>query len=60
MDQDLANSDLPPTPDRNRKMQILKQSHLLGSLVFLLLWRPSMMEKEVAGSNSSLSSSYRQ
>ena len=33
-------------------------SHLLGSKGFLLLWRPSMMEKELAGSCSS--SSYRQ
>ena len=38
----------------------LEQIHLFGSLVFLLSWSPSMMEKELVGSNCSLSSSYRQ
>ena len=38
----------------------LCHSHLFGSVLFLLSWTPSMMEKELAGSNSSLSSSYKQ
>ena len=35
-------------------------SYLYGSMVFLLSWRPSMMEKELAGSTSLLSLSKRQ
>ena len=34
--------------------------HLVSSLACLLSWRPSIMEKELAGSSSSFSSSKRQ
>ena len=41
-------------------MIIMCNTHLVGSLTLLLSWRPSIMERELAGSTSSLSSSYRQ
>ena len=60
MDNNSANPYLSPEETNSNGNKQLCHSHLFGSVVFLLSWTPSMMEKELAGSNSSLSSSYRQ
>ena len=58
MNKHLADPDLSPDEEwSNFKSQKVIDSHLFGSTAFLLLCRPSMMEKELAGSNSVLTSS---
>ena len=61
MHKNFAHSDLLP----EKRLDDIKDKgwgqNLLVSVVFLLLWRPSMMEKEEAGNKISLSSlSWRQ
>ena len=63
VDDHLAHSDLGPSKYLSSVPVITDCDpipNLLASLVFLLLWTPSMMEKEEAGSISSLSSLNRQ
>ena len=62
MNYSLSDPDLSPCKKQTNAIPgiVAIQSHLFGSLVFLLSWRPSMMEKELAGNTSLLSSSYRQ
>ena len=60
MDNNSANPYLSPEETNANRNKQLCHSHLFGSVVFLLSWTPSMMEKELAGSNSLLLSSYRQ
>ena len=59
MNNNLADPNLSPDMERSASLGLMvTHRHLFGSLVFLLLsCRPSMMEKELAGSSSVLSSS---
>ena len=54
VNNNLADPDLFPVIRCTKNESPEQKSHLFGSLDFLLSWRPSMMEKELAGSSSLL------